>query len=394
MALDITSTTKEKLRLAGLGLVAAILFVVAVLLAYYSLTQRGSLPSLSSYKYTISQSVNNSVEYAENSYYPNGPGVDNTAFVTELTKSFDTNFHYSYSASEAKELRYTYEVTASVKGMYGVPGSEEDASNVWAEHFELLKPVTKTVTAKNFIIDETVTVPFEEYRKLVEDFRLGLTLPVNSELELKLVVKVEGTVSGESFKDTRTSTVSAPLNVQIYQLASKYDKSDTKEVASGDSIPLSEKWRTQIGFIVAIVAAILGGVCIYFAARSNSEKSAYERKLEKIYRYHDGIIIRTRQPAKLSANKSIVPVDSFDDILNLEEETKSPIIASPAGATATRFMVADGDIVYIYVLGKEPTDLIVGEELQSIEDSLAHHTKVAAKKRPLGGHAVRKQTKK
>ena len=54
---------------------------------------------------------------------------------------------------------------------------------------------------------------------------------------------------------------------------------------------------------------------------------------------------------------------SFDDILNLEEELKAPIVANPAGTEAMPFMILHDDTVYIYTLGT-----VVLEDEDTIND--------------------------
>lgn len=376
------------------------LFVIAIIacfalaggLLYDALIQRGSLSISPNYSYTIDQSINNTVNYFDNSFYPNGPESDNSAYVTSLTDTVNSMFHYSYNASsEAKQLSYTYSVNALVRGTYGVPGGTEDVSSVWSKHFQLVAPITKTVKSSTFTVDRTITIPFDKYRKSVEDFRLGLALPVSSELQLQYTIKVDGvTKAGEKFSDSRSSTISAPLNVQIYQLANKYDKTDTKEVSPQTSGGNSN-WQAQAEIIGAIILAATGLALIGFSLSKNKYKSDYQRQLQKIFRYHDGIIIRTSKAVKVSRTKTIIPVKSFDDILNLEEETKSPIIASPAGDTATRFMIADGDIVYLFVLGVESGETLIEDDLDTIEASMEQKETVAT---PHRKHPVRRTSNK
>lgn len=379
MALHITSI-KHGLHIAVLVLAGLACASGAVFLAYDAVVKKGALTTPGNYKYTISQSINNDVNYVKNSFYPDGPAIDNTAYITELTDTIASDFHYSYKASDAKQLEYTYSAAASIQGTYGVPGGTEDISNVWSRQFELDAPTTEQVNTAEFSIDKSVEIPFSEYLKAVEDFRLGLALPVGSELKVKFQVKVSGVIDGEEFTDMRTSTVSTPLNVQIFQLATKYDKTDTKEVIAHS--PSNEtQWRIQLELIAAGALSLIGVMFIGFAIHSRRNQTQYQRQLEKIYRYHDGIIIRTSKPAKISANKSVVPVKSFEDILNLEDETKSPIIASPASETATNFMIVEGDVVYQYTLGEEPIANVEDDELVAIEKSLEEPKTPAKPKR-------------
>ncbi len=132
---------------------------------------------------------------------------------------------------------------------------------------------------------------------------------------------------------------------------------------------------------------LLGGLAIAYGLRRQIFKSPYQRELDKIYRYNDGLIVKASAKTDI-AGKTIVPVESFDDILNLEESTKSPIVASPAGASATRFMIIHGDIVYVYLLGtivKE--DIDNSRSLAEIE-AFIEGSKAAAKKIPVHHEAA------
>jgi hypothetical protein len=389
MSLDIQNETNDRLRIALWLLVGIVLAASASAMLYYKSQQKGGITLTPPYSYTVNQSLNNTVEYVDSDYYPNGPESNNTAYVTDLTRAFTTDFYYSYEATKDLELTYTYDAVASVSGTYGIAGSSEDISSVWGKQFSLLRPTTKEVSGKGFTIAESIEVPFKQYKEIMDEFRIGLALPINSVMELKLTVKVLGAVQGETFTDTRTSTVSVPLNVQIYQLATRYDKTDTKQVPESPVVE-GDRWLPQYEYIAVGVLVLAAALSIFMATRRGEYKSAYQRELEKIYRYHDGIIIRTSKPAKLSANKSVVPVSSFSDILNLEEETKAPIIASPAGDSATHFMVVDDDIVYVYVLGREPADLVAGDETEEVEEVLTQPKARSYKKRPLG-HASKKR---
>ena len=114
-----------------------------------------------------------------------------------------------------------------------------------------------------------------------------------------------------------------------------------------------------------IIVAVLGVLALVFGFRKQIFKTPYERELERIYRFHDGIIIRASRPARLDG-KNIVPVRSFDDILNLEEELKAPIVATQMSDTSTRFMIIRENVAYVYTLGKSIIDDEAADEVDDL----------------------------
>ena len=364
MALDINNPEHTH-RSVGYIFLGILLLAGAGFLAYNLTRNQPAEPAFSSvYEYTVNQSVNSTVEYADNSYFENGPTPDNTAYLSDLTESIKTKFFYEYKASDTQSLTYDYTVVATVRGVYGISGSEEETSNVWTKQFELVPRTEASTNEPTFAIEPEAEIPFNEYRSLVEELRTGLALPISTEAEVKLTLNVKGEYGGTAFTDHRESSVTVPLNTQIYQPVTKYDKTDTKQVVPTDAQEGQARW-TQVGTVAAIVLAVLGVLALVFGFRKQIFKTPYERELERIYRFHDGIIIRASRPARLDG-KNIVPVRSFDDILNLEEELKAPIVATQMSDTSTRFMIIRENVAYVYTLGKSIIDDEAADEVDDL----------------------------
>ncbi len=362
-----TTEQQQRSRKSGwfvfLGLV---LLAGAAGLAYFAYKYL-AVSTVDTYSYTVNQSVNSTVTYNDSSFFDNGPTTEDTAYLSDLTDTVTARFQYNYEADAVEELTYTYDVEATVRSVYGLDGND-DVSNVWTEHFQLIAPVTKTTTDRNFTISESTAIPYQEYRALAEQIRTGLALPVATEAYVELSVKITGEYKGTPFSESQTSRVSVPLNVQIYQPQITYDGLIAKDVAAATTGDTNSALMRYAAFIGALVAAILGIVSLLYGFRASLFKSSYQRELERIYRYHEGIIIRTGRPVRY-AGKQVVPVASFDDILNLEEELKVPIVASPLDTQSTQFMISSGDIVYVYTLGE--TVSVQVDELDELADVAA-----------------------
>ena len=329
-----------------------------------SASETANLPS--TYEYRIDQTVDAQTNYFKSSFYEDGPGPTNTAYVADLTDTVTTKLRYHFKATKPTELTTMYSVTAVVKEKFSAGADGKDISNVWSKEYPLLKPVMQTTTSTDVSFEPAVEVPFAEYRKIVEQIRTSLALPATSEVVVTFTVRVAGTVDNTPFDDIRVSTVTMPLDQPIYKFATKFEKEATKQVVA-QSAKNSRASMALYERIAAAVAGVLAACAIGFGMRKQMFKSPYQRELDKIYRYHNGLIIKAGPQADLT-HKTTVPVESFDDILNLEEELKSPIVASPAGGSATRFMIIHGDIVYVYILGKiEKSEATTGRSLEEIE---------------------------
>lgn len=167
---------------------------------------------------------------------------------------------------------------------------------------------------------------------------------------MTFTARVSGTVDGTKFNDIRVSAVTMPLDQDVYTLSTKFEKNDKKQVLTKDTKSNQELLQTaeRVG---AVVAMVLGVIAIMYGSKKQIFKSDYQRKLDKIYRYHDEIIIKASEPVNLHG-KHVVVVQSFDDLLNIEEEMKVPIVASRISDEATRFTITHNNDAYAYTLGR------------------------------------------
>ncbi len=310
-----------------------------------------TLPITNIYSYTIRQDTKYNVKYRGSSFYDGGPSQTDTAYLSNLTDSINARFSYNLSATDVTALHYEYGAKATVRGTYGSTDSTLGISNVWSKDYVLLEPTTGTQNTGQLALDPEVQVPYTKLRAAIDQFKLAFDAAVNTELLVTYTVKVSGSIDGTPFSDTKVSTLSAPLDQQIYKINSKFVKSDHHDVVPKQSQKI-EDIITMYEVPLAVLLTILGLAYTVYGLRRQIIKSPYQRELEKIYRYHDGIIIHASRPADL-AHKDIVMVKKFDDLLNLEEELKTPIIASQVNDATTHFFIARDDIVYVFTLGEQ-----------------------------------------
>lgn len=353
---DRSEESRKQHRQFVMSIVVGLLFlVVALVLSLDVVSNQDSQVSATSndsvYSYGIKQSIDQSVEYFPSSFFEEGPGSNN-GYVAALTDKIGLTFHYNFLASSQQSITYVYSVKAVLNSKYSLPGSGKGLTNVWAKEYQLVAPVTETKTTDHIAIDQSVVVPYVEYTSEINQLNQALSLVMENNVTVIFSVSVNGSITGEQLNDTRSSTVTAAIGPQVFGLDLAYDKSDSKQITP-ESVHQETNRSTQIKTILAIIFAILALAAFIYASTKRIFKSQYQRELAKIYRYHEGIIVRAKSLADLSG-KCIMPVKSFDDMLNIEEELKIPIIATSAGAEATRFTILNGDTVYEYVLGVLP----------------------------------------
>lgn len=333
----------------GLSVLGFVILTIGASLLWMSVRKPDAQTAVDAYEYTVSQNAKTTVRYKDNEFFGTAPAASNDAFVAALTDTIVADFTYDYTATRSTDLTTTYDIKAQIKANYAVKGNAEDLSSVWTRDYQLVKPVTSRTQGNKISLSRTVDIPYTDYMQTVDQFRTALSLPTNSEVVVNFTIHTTGKIDDVPFSDTRTSTISAPLDQQIYIPSIKFDKSDTKQIAPA-TVNTSENRWTKNGTYIGVALAVVGLSMLIYGTRKRIFKSAYQRDLDKIYRYHDGIIVRTSRPVDLTEHQ-VVPMRSFDDMLNLEEELKTPIIADEISSTLTHFIIAHHNVTYLYKLG-------------------------------------------
>ena len=367
MALDIDNPTREH-RPIGFVLLGIVLIAIAGYFGYdvwYHAVEPAA--ATASYNYEVTQTVDTGISYFASSFYGDKPGVGNGAYVSDLTNTIDATLHYAYNGSRSVDLQSMYSAVVTVRATYLLGADSTKTVTVWSREYPLIKPVAAKQSEKDITFTPHVSIPFSEYRTMVDQYKTALAVPVSSEAVITFTVRVYGTVDGTALDDIRVSTVTMPLDQPLYTLANKFEKEDKKEIIA-QTAKASQDTMRGYERLAAATLGVLGIAAFVYGFRKKIFKTAYQRELEKIYRYHDGIIIHAKRPSMVT-DKNTIPVRSFDDILNIEEETKQPIIAYPLGDEATQFLIMKDDVMYTYTLGKELLDH-EDEELKEANSSV------------------------
>lgn len=349
--------TRRPVLFALLGL---LLCAAAGYLIYDHMQPHTTAPINQRYTYKVTQSASSSAHYTQNKFFAStgSPTDDDTAYVASLTDYLNSSLNYNFTASSATDLHYSYKVDAVLHSKYSGKDSAENAANVWTKNYSLLGPIIGSQMTKALTLNPSVHIPFADYVAATTQFRSTLNIPVGSVVVVTYTVQVSGKANNVPFTNTQVSTITAPLDQPVYKIAVQFNKTDTRTVVSKRARQLEDIVSTY-EFPLAVVMAALGLGLVVYGFRKQIIKSPYQRELARIYRYNNGIIVKARRPVSLK-NKTIVDLNSFDDLLSVEEETGSPIVADELSNTATRFIITKDDTAYVYTLGgstpKEATD--------------------------------------
>lgn len=308
------------------------------------------------YSYNINQNVNYKVNLFDNSFIDEETINSNEMYISELVKNIDLNYSYDYSATKTANLKYKYKAIGIISGTYQSNNSLNQNGSVWNKEYVLLEETEKEINKSSFYINQKVLLDFPIYKKEVESFRKNFSMMLTTTMKIQFIVNVTGTINDEIIDDEEIITLSFPLGVQAFSITEDYQKVINKNI----NISREEKLFFLANPICIIIIFLIGLITllVFFKRIFNiKEKNGYTKKLEKILKSYNDIIVEIASPVNID-DYEIIEVKGIEEMVDLEEELRIPInfyehIPNYYG----EFTLIHNNIVYRYIIEEKNKDI-------------------------------------
>lgn len=304
------------------------------------------------YAYNTTRNANYKVYIKDNTFIEQNYIGTNQTYITDLVDYIDTNFNYNYSVTKKSKGECEYKIVANINVEYNASGNSK-GTKLWTKEYELLEPKKIEVDTNIINVNENIKVDFNKYNKEIIDFKEQFGLPIKADLEIKMIAtsKLKLDDSDKIETDNSIITLKMDLNQPIFNIkedfeksssAQRFDENETKK--SGNLILLS------IGIILLIIA-FFGILNIIRKIASQNRKSDYEIALNRILKNYGDIVAEVVTPTS-EDNAKIIEVKNFDQLLDIEEEIRMPILFyERIEGQEGEFTIIYDNVLYRYILG-------------------------------------------
>lgn len=303
------------------------------------------------YAYNIKQKQDYKIYLKDNSYIESDYLEKNKSYIADLIKKIDVNYDYNFSGSKVVPLSYTYNVKAVINGEYNI---DEEQAEVWTKEYELVKNTKKSSNDKtNININEKIEIDYNLYDKVVSDFRQDLKLPIKATLSVIFQIDVETSVNGKVVNDTKTMTLKIPLNQIAFKITEEYEPFYGDFVVPDHDNKPKIEMKKMIPGISIIIASVVSFVLLFRDIFNIPKKNKYVSRLSKILKEYGDVIVEVVNPVN-EENVDLIEVKSFDEMIDLEEELRVPIMFyETIEFMEGEFTLIHNNILYKYVLKNE-----------------------------------------
>ena len=340
--------TKNVLR--NICISTVILFLGIIMIFQSFKVEQGTQDLL--YSYNISRNVNYKVNLVQNDFFETETLEMNKTYISSLVDKINMDFTYSLSGNKKAKTKYLYQVVAVSTVKYASVNSDKEEP-IWSKQYVIIPPKEAQAEGANFSIKENFDVDFATYNAEVKNFKEQLRLPVVADLQVKLIVRSDMDVPNVEQTVVESSIMNLKMNLaeDIFTVEKQFENADTKSVFK------TTETNKEINKPVIIVGAILVIIAIMIILDSIrksikfSKKSDYAIALNRILKNYGDIVAEIVSPVEID-NLNVIEVKNFDQLLDIEEEIRMPILFYETIPNEQgEFIIICDSMAYRYVIG-------------------------------------------
>lgn len=262
----------------------------------------------------------------ENEYFEEECLNKGMNYVANLIDYLNIYFNYNFETDSKVDYDYNY----SINGVVTVYEKNNPGNIIFEKKINFVGPTIKTAEKTGEInIAERLEVNYDDYNDLVRQFKTKYNVLADS--YLKITLNVNTTVKSNNFaknvKKNNIMEITIPLTenqINIAMDSNEINYTETiKEISTKDLI----NYICLIGGIITgIITVLLIIYLLSFIIRGSRNKTPYLRFVDKIKKEYDYIVINAKPTIEEDIYDEIIDVDSFQELLDLTNNTDKKII--------------------------------------------------------------------
>ena len=261
-------------------------------------------------------------------------------YESNKTELIQTTLKYNKTFTDLVFYDLSYIVVATTK----VYDKNDSSKVVYSDDDLLVENTPIKGEGKDITIDTSVDIDYNKYNAQAANYKSKYAKDSPADLEVKLIIN-EG-------NDTRIITsYKLPLTVSNFRIS----KTNFSEVNNKVKLHVNT-WDdyNSTCCIIACLFVILTLLFIYrlinFILKVSINKNKYQVYLNDLLREYDRIIVIARDGYESNIEKEEIKVVSFDELLDVKDTLRKPIIYSRVNDVKSDFIVEDDNKLYKFTV--------------------------------------------
>lgn len=303
------------------------------------------------YTYNMERKVDYKVYLHKNSFYEEEYIGMGKQYTTELIDYVDIDFDYVYTGSKLSDIVYDYDIKAEIIGEY--ESTKDENKELWTKKYTLLENKPKEANnTTTFNIKENLKIDYSKYNEIVNQFKKEFKLAIDAYLKIRLNINYSGKIEGyeELVRGDDFLEIYIPLSKSTINIDTNYDENNSKTIIPTLS---NDKNKESLYFGIILLISDIVLVILTYDKIFVNKKTMYLKKLERLLKDYSEIIVESSTMLNYD-ELDVLEIKNFDDMVDLEEELKSPIILYEyIKDKESWFIVLKGNYAYRYILSAD-----------------------------------------
>ena len=289
--------------------------------------------------YSINSDIDYKVYLFENDYINAEYMQEGKAYISNLVSKVKANFDYTIKTSNKFDSEYEYDIYAKANVVHENSGKE-----LWTHRIDLVNNVRTEVEGKNKIhIEDEIDIPYNLFNTKVKAFKNQHNIPIKAFIDVELVL-----IDVKTKKEVSKTALSMDLYEDIFEVT-EIKTGDFEEHITEEEVP--NRILIFALFCIMLTTGLYTLFMIYLIIEySINKKTYYSKAIYTILKNYGDIVAEVVKPVDIS-NLKVIDVKNFDQMLDVEEELRIPIMFFETVKNKEGwFVLVHNDLAYRYVL--------------------------------------------
>ena len=329
--------------------VSLVLFLIFFGVGVYFIINSMNITHEEVITYKEEGNIDYSVCLNENEFFNDECLSKDMSYIASLIKIIPLNFSYKFGLSNGNLTdKMEYEIIGKL-----VISNKDSNSNYYEKVYHLQDKTTDGVRKvnDNYVVNKNIDIDYDHYNSIANKFKSKYGVDSESYLDVIFIVYNHAPLEYNipSFSTTLIKIPLSQKSVEIKMTSKEVNQNQNKVVLTNE-FNISNWIYLLIGLFSSIISIIFIIVIIRKLEFIKTKKSDYDKKLNKILKEYDRLIVNTRSLPNIS-NYCQMKIDSFEELLDVRDNLHLPIMYYDVikHQKAIFYILHDSNI-YIYTL--------------------------------------------
>lgn len=325
------------------------------------------------FKYTENSDIDYKVHLKENTFFENQYLSTDQKYIASLISNIEANFDYELTTLEyVQDYVYLYNIDAVINVQ-----DKDDHKSIYTKTTSLIDgQVSFANKEKHIDISENLTINYEEYNNLINNFIDIYDLNnLNSTLTINMWIKLAETEDNLINANKKiVNSLEIPLTTQtvaIEMTSSEINSNGNYDIFIKNNNANSYLLILAILFLLINVVGIV--LLIKYYQDTKTDENVFSDKLRSILYGYKGYIQKIESTEFNFNEYQSIYLDSFNDLIEIRDTLQEPILMleNKNSSEVHFFILSQTKVVYIFWLGsdKERKRLGVGKHHEEYIES-------------------------